>query len=183
MREPFVALSRRLSRVADALSTIGAVMAGLVFIFMSLLVVTEVVLRSTVGRSTLIATEFSGYALATMIYLSLAFTFREGAHIRITFVNERLSAPVQRWLDFVLVSIAAATISFASIAVWEMTRTSFSRGTVAYTVAATPLWIPQGIVLVGLVLLLVQLLARAFALLVGEATRATKDEQAPELKA
>jgi TRAP-type C4-dicarboxylate transport system permease small subunit len=174
MRKSLVALSRQLSRVAAVLSTVAAVLAGLVFILMSLLVVTEVVLRSTSGRSTLIATEFSGYALAAMIYLGLGFTFREGAHIRITFLNDRLPAQAQRWLDFVLTILASATIAFAAVAVWEMAKTSYTRGTVAYTVLSTPLYIPQTVVLIGLAVLLVQLTARSFALLVGDAEITTE---------
>jgi TRAP-type C4-dicarboxylate transport system permease small subunit len=178
MRAPLVALSHRLSRAADALSTVGALLAGLIFVFMTLLVVTEVVLRSTVGGSTLIATEYSGYALATMIYLSLGFTFREEAHIRITFLQERLTPAGRRWLDFFLTSFAAATIAFASLAVWEMTVTSFQRGTVAYSVARTPLYVPQAIILAGLVVLLLQLVSRAISLLAGTAT---SDEHPEEL--
>jgi TRAP-type C4-dicarboxylate transport system permease small subunit len=168
MQRPLVALSRRLSRVAAALSAVGAVLAGLVFVLMSLLVVTEVLLRAISGRSTLVATEFSGYALATMIYLSLGFTFRSGAHIRITFLNDRLPVAGRRWLDFVLSAFAAATVAYAVRAVLEMATTSFRRGTVAYTVAETPLYIPQAIILVGLIVLLVQLVAHAVALLAGE---------------
>lgn len=126
---------------------------------MSLLVVTEVILRNTVGRSTLIASEYSGYALAAMTYLSLAFTFREGAHIRITFLRDRLPRRARRVLEVLLVAAASYIVWVALRAVWAMVSTSFERGTIAYTVARTPLYLPQGVILVGLVLLFLQLIA------------------------
>lgn len=170
MTASLAAFSRRLSSVASAISTAGAVFAGLIFVFMSLLVVSEVLLRNLAGSSTLIASEYSGYALATMVYASLGFTFREGAHIRITFLRDRLPGALRRWVELVLTVLAALTVGYASVAVWEMVRTSFERGTVAYTVASTPLWVPQAIILLGLGMFLLQLTAHVVGLLFAPAT-------------
>lgn len=153
--------------MASTLSIVGAILAGIVFAMMSLLVVTEVVLRATVNESTRVASEYSGYALATMIYLSLGFTFREGAHIRISFLNDRLPNKLRRLVEFLLAAFAAVVTSVAILAVWEMARTSYERGTIAYTVARTPLYIPQGVILVGLIILFMQLVAYALSILVA----------------
>lgn len=153
--------------MASTLSIVGAILAGIIFAMMSLLVVTEVVLRATVNESTRVTSEYSGYALATMIYLSLGFTFREGAHIRISFLNDRLPNKLRRLVEFLLAAFAAVVTSVAILAVWEMARTSYERGTIAYTVARTPLYIPQGVILVGLVILFIQLVAYALSVLVA----------------
>ncbi len=153
--------------MASTLSIVGAILAGIIFAMMSFLVVTEVVLRATVNESTRVASEYSGYALATMIYLSLGFTFREGAHIRISFLNDRLPNKLRRLVEFLLAAFAAVVTSVAILAVWEMARTSYERGTIAYTVARTPLYIPQGVILVGLVILFIQLVAYALSVLVA----------------
>ena len=150
---------KRALTLATWLSTAGAVLAAGVFLFMTLLTLTEVVLRTTAGRSTLIASEYSGYALSAMVYLSLGFTFSEGAHIRITFLNDALPKAAQRWLEVILLSAATFVMSIASIAVWQMVLTTQQRGTVAYTPAETPLYIPQAIMFVGLVIFLWQLIA------------------------
>src|SRR5680860_267734 len=125
MTRGLVTFSRRLSGVANALSTVGAVLAAAVFLGMSLLVVTEVVLRNAVGGSTLIASEYSGYALAAMTYLSLAFTFREGAHIRITFLQDRLPTVLRRPFEVLLVAFAALVTFIAILSVWEMVVTTY----------------------------------------------------------
>lgn len=158
------------------LSTVGAVLAGLVFAFMSLLIVTEVVLRATVNSSTLIASEYSGYALVAMIYLGLGFSFREGAHIRINFLQDKLKPTVQQALNALLSVFAAIVTGIAIMAVWEMVRTSYRRGTVAYTVAETPLYIPQAIILAGLVILFLQLLAHVLNIIVSKGQASLPDE-------
>lgn len=155
----FQRLVLRLLAVAKWLSTAGAILAAIVFLAMTLLTLTEVVLRTTAGRSTLIASEYSGYALSAMVYLSLGFTFSEGAHIRITFLNDALPKTAQRWLEVILLTAATFVMSIASIAVWQMMVTTRQRGTVAYTPAETPLYIPQAIMFVGLVIFLWQLVA------------------------
>lgn len=177
-----VVFSRRLMGVANALSLVGAIVAAAVFVGMTLLIVLDVVLRNTVGSSTLIATEFSGYALATMTYLSLAFTFREGAHIRISFLQDRLPLRVRRPLEVLTVAFVAAGTAMAILFVWRMVVTSFQRGTIAYTVARTPLYVPQSMILIGLALLLVQLVAYGVSVAITGEVMDTKTDEA-ELKA
>ncbi len=182
MKPRSVVFSRRLMGVANRLSLVGAILAAIVFIGMTLLIVLEVVVRNTGFGSTLIATEYSGYALATMTYLSLAFTFREGAHIRITFVHDRLPRAVRRVVEVLMVAVVAAGTATATLFVWDMVQTSFQRGTTAYTVVGTPLFIPQSVILVGLVLLFVQLLAYGVSVAItGEILDSNSDEA--ELKA
>lgn len=177
MPRSLITFSRRLSKVARAFSTVGAVLAAIIFVGMALLVVTEVVLRNTVGRSTLIVTEYSGYALAAMTYLSLAFTFREGAHIRITFLHDRLPRVLRRPFEVLLVALASYVTWVAIRAVWVMVQTSFERGTIAYTVARTPLYLPQALILVGLGLLLLQLVAYGISVAVTGDLLETISEQ------
>lgn len=155
----FQRVVKRVFTLARQLSTVGAVLAAGVFLAMTLLTLTEVVLRTTAGRSTLIASEYSGYALSAMIYLSLGFTFNEGAHIRITFLNDALPKAAKRWLEVILLTAATFVMSVASIAVWQMVVTTQQRGTVAYTPAETPLYIPQAIMFVGLMIFLLQIVA------------------------
>ncbi|MEM7737563.1 MAG: TRAP transporter small permease [Deinococcota bacterium] len=175
----------RVARVASRLSTFGAILAAGVFVFMTLLTLTEVILRSTAGRSTLIASEYSGYALSAMIYLSLGFTFKENAHIRITFLESALPKLAKRVLEALLLAFATFVMGIATVAVWQMVLTTRSRGTVAYTPAETPLYIPQAVMLVGLLLFLLQLAAHlavrlSFADVPNDSASDITSEKAPE---
>ena len=149
----------RLLRAANLLSAVGVVIGGILFSLMTLLILAEVLLRTFFDKSTLVASEYSGYLLAAMIYLALAYSFREGAQIRISFMKERLKGLPLHLIEIACTSIAAILCTLSSIFLWDMVKTSFERGVVAYSVVETPLWIPQSTVLVGMILLLFQVLA------------------------
>ncbi|MFO7876779.1 MAG: TRAP transporter small permease [Desulfovermiculus sp.] len=149
-----------LGRVVSRLSSAGAVLSSAAFVLMVGLIVLEVILRSFFGKSTLIASEYSGYLLAAMIYLGLGFSFREGAHIRITFFQSRLSPRIYHWLE-IFCHLAAAIICILSTKfLFHTVLTSYERGLQAYTVAETPLYIPQAVILFGLCVFTLQVLAR-----------------------
>lgn len=149
----------RLLRAVNLLSAAGAVIGGVLFTTMTLLILAEVMLRMFFDKSTLVASEYSGYLLAAMVYLSLAFSFRDGAQIRISFMKERLKGLPLHILEIGCTSIAAILCILSSIFLWDMVKTSFERGVVAYSVVETPLWIPQSFVFAGILLLLFQVLA------------------------
>lgn len=150
----------RLSGIVSRLSTAGAVISGVVFASMTLLVLSEVVLRTFFSTSTLVSGEYSGYALSAMVYLGLAFSFREGAHIRISFLRDRIHGIARFVLEIFCHIFVLVLCGLSSIYMWDMFRVSKARNLTAYTVAETPLYIPQFIVFVGLCLLTFQIAAR-----------------------
>lgn len=152
-------VANRLLRLVERLSAAGAVLSGISFALMTLLILAEILLRTFFDKSTLIASEYSGYTLAVMIYLGLGFSFRQGAHIRITFLQERLKGWSLHLLEITCATIASLLCILSTIFLLEMVQTTYQRGATAYTVAETPLWIPQAIVLVGLIILTLQVLA------------------------
>ncbi|MBX3598831.1 MAG: TRAP transporter small permease [Rhizobiaceae bacterium] len=117
--------------------------------------------------------ELAQYAMSGAIFLALAQTLRTGGHIQVTLVIERLPESVRRHLDRVLCAFGALIIGYASYFVvlncWE----SFKFGRVATGMIALPLWIPQGVMSLGMVLFTVSLLERAIL-----ANRDEKDQSA-----
>ncbi|PIE65401.1 MAG: DctQ-like TRAP transporter subunit [Desulfobacterales bacterium] len=164
LKNPF---ANRLLSVIEKLSTAGAVLSGVTFGLMTLLILAEIMLRTFFDKSTLIASEYSGYTLAAMIYLGLGFSFRQGAHIRITFLRERLSGWPFHFLEIICASIGSVLCILSTLFLAGMVHTSYIRGTTAYTVAETPLWIPQAVILVGLIIMTLQILAYLFYLVMS----------------
>jgi len=152
-------VANRLLRAVEWLSAAGAALSGTVFVLMALLILAEILLRTFFDKSTLIASEYSGYMLAAMIYLGLGFSFRKGAHIRITFLRERLKGWALHLLEVACTLIGSLLCVLSTVFLWEMVYTSYQRGATAYTVAETPLWVPQAIILVGLIIMTLQILA------------------------
>lgn len=153
-----------LGRAVSRLSSAGAILSSVAFVLMVGLIVLEVVLRSFFGKSTLVASEYSGYLLAAMIYLGLGFSFREGAHIRITFLQNRLSPRAYHVLEIGCHLGAVILCILSTIFMCDTVLTSYSRGLQAYTVAETPLFIPQAVVLLGLIMFSLQVLSRLIEL-------------------
>jgi TRAP-type C4-dicarboxylate transport system permease small subunit len=159
----FSLLVNPINRLAD----VGAILSALIFCGMVLLILAEVILRNFMGSSTEVSGEYSGYALAAMIYLGMGFSFREDAHIRITFVRERLGAMGAFVLEVGCMVFVMILSGLSCLFLFELVLTSKARHLTAYTPAETPLFIPQAIVLVGMALLTLQIFGRLTALIVG----------------
>lgn len=159
----FAVLVNSINRLSDA----GATLSALIFCAMVLLILAEVLLRNFMGSSTEVSGEYSGYALAAMIYLGMGFSFREDAHIRITFLRERLGAMSAFVLEIGCLVFVMILSGLSCVFIWDLVLTSKARNLTAYTPAETPLYIPQAIILVGMALLTLQILARLIALIAG----------------
>jgi TRAP-type C4-dicarboxylate transport system permease small subunit len=99
-----------------------------------------------------------------MTFLGLGYALERGSLVRVNVLLDRL--PTRwHWLPD-LVSTLTALAAFSWLAwywgqnVWR----SYQRGTLSETLAETPLWIPEGMVLIGLFLLCLTLLSRALHL-------------------
>ncbi|RPJ71384.1 MAG: TRAP transporter small permease [Desulfobacteraceae bacterium] len=156
--------AHRLSGAAARLSTAGAVMSGVFFILMTLLTLAEVMLRTFFGSSTLVASEYSGYALSGMIYLAMGSTFKDGAHIRITFLKDRLRGAAHRAIELLCLLFAMVLCGASCRFALELVMSSYARNLTAYTVAETPLWVPQFILFLGMCVLTIQIAAMFLAL-------------------
>lgn len=145
--------------MAEGLSLGGAFLSALFMGLIVLLIVVEITLRTVAGASTFVASEYSGYFLVAVVVLGLAYTLREEAHIRITLVHSRLPRRWRRRVD-VLVGLSSMVMTafilvYAVLMVYETRALEMT----ADTISETPLWIPQVVIPVGLVLFLFQFAA------------------------
>ena len=111
----------------------------------------EVVLRKMFLISLGGADEMASYALAIGTVWALSFALIERAHIRVDVLYMRLPNRIAATFDILaLVSV----IAFAGVLTWfaaHVWSTSWSFGATANTPIGTPLWIPQGLWVLGLV--------------------------------
>jgi TRAP-type C4-dicarboxylate transport system permease small subunit len=92
---------------------------------------------------------FSGYGLAFATFLALAPAIRNGAHIRVTLIQERLPKPVQRVL-FVLIALAGTLVgALMTWALFTMAYESWEFNDMSTGLVAIPLWIPQSVLCFG----------------------------------
>jgi len=123
---------------------------------MALLITVDVVGR-TLGTSTKISFEVSGYLLIAVSFLGLAITQREGKHIQISILISRLSQRRQKQFQVVALSVALVFTSWFTWLTWGNAIAAYSVNNVSMTPLHTPLWIPYMLVPIGLGMLALQL--------------------------
>lgn len=123
---------------------------------MMLLVVVDVGMRALVGQSTLIADEMGGYLLVLIAYLGMAEAYRLGRHIRVDIVTVRLPGRLRAWLDAVFCCIGLAALIIVIWRVIIMVHRSQVANVIIPGVFLTPVYLPQTLVVIGLVALALQ---------------------------
>lgn len=148
----FLTINDRLSRFAESCAV------ALIFSYCVLMLI-EVVARSQ-ASSFSFTWEFSQYAMASIFALASGSALRTGVHVRISLLSEILPTKARKWLDILANMAALAIVALIVLALWTKVSTSFERNILATSVTKSPLWIPQAIVLWGLIQLWLDLLAR-----------------------
>lgn len=144
------------------------------------LMLVEIGMRTFAGSSTLIADEYSGYALVALAFFGMAGAFRGGHHVRLSLgidaVGKR-SARGGAYVELICVIVVVAFVAVLLLYAGQMTWQSYSRGTLAATISRTPLWIPQLLMVIGLFAWLAEAIRRAVVI----ATAAVHGRAAPAL--
>jgi TRAP-type C4-dicarboxylate transport system permease small subunit len=150
---------------AEGLASLGRWLAGGILLAATGLITAEIVLRALFNRSTFAVEEFSGYAMAAMIFLGAAHTLQRGGHIRIRLFSDRLGPGGRLWLERLALAVGVAFASLLLYAFFNLFWDSWSYGTRSLYPSRTPRYLPHGLVLVGIALLwleFVVLLARSW---------------------
>ncbi len=99
--------------------------------------------------------DFAGYFLATATFFALAYSFREGAHIRVNLFLMPLSPGVRRWFESWACLIA---VSFTGYFAWysaDLMYDSWRYNDLSPGLVPIKLWIPQAAMTAGLIMLFV----------------------------
>ena len=168
----------RTERAFYSLSRAGVWCGGMMMLIASLIIGLEVVLRKIFLVSLGGADEMASYALAIGTVWALSFALLERAHIRVDALYMRLPIGLRAGFDVLaLVSVLA----FTSILTWfaaHVFYTSWDFDATANTPIGTPLWIPQGLWLLGLIVVVltafVLILRTASAFLAGRYDAVTR---------
>jgi TRAP-type C4-dicarboxylate transport system permease small subunit len=140
----------------DAIYKTAGVVAALCLVAILALIVMQMVARWT-GLIFVGAAAYAGYAMAASSFLAFAYALNHGSHIRVSLLLNAVPDRVRRWIDAWCFAIGAAVMWYF---VWYCQRFvywSWKFGDVSQGQDATPLWIPQSVMLVGAVILAVAL--------------------------
>lgn len=151
-----------ISRVVEPVARLAAIVCGYVVLALSLAVTVEIVGRKLFAFSLQGIDDIGGYVLAIVAVIGASYTMARRGHTRVDIFLVRLPAPVQRWLNTLA---ALGMAGFSGFAAWrgsDVLLESIEFQSVASNPLQTPLWIPQSVWLLGLVLF--ALIAAAYAL-------------------
>lgn len=160
---------RHFLSLVDLLTRAGAIMAAVIVAAMVGHILLEIVLRAVFDSSTYVLDEFVGYGVAASTFLGLGYTLEQGGLIRVNILLARIRSRALRQLTEVT-CVAACFGVFAMVWLnfWNSISRNWTRGAVSETVAQVPLWIPEGLLLLGLSIFLLQLVAYAIRVVSGE---------------
>ena len=149
--------SPAVARPFTLIERISLWLSAVCMIGMVVLILAEVVLRGAFNSTTEHSDELVGYLLVGVSFLSLALCQGTGAFHKVEVVQVRLGA-----LGKAVSALIFDLLSFGYIALtnWyfiQFVLSSYRREAQASTMLATPLWIPETVMVVGATMLLIVL--------------------------
>lgn len=149
-------------------------LSGVFLIGILLSIIWQVIAR-WLGR-TADASELAGMCLAASTFFGLAYTFREGGHVRINLLVSRMPKRSQHGLELFNCSVGLTVIAVTSWNIWLLVLQSWEFNDISPGLLAMPFWIPQVGVAFGLSILSVALLDEIIWLLQGRRPRYEAEE-------
>ena len=151
------------------LAHVGIALAAIALLASMAMIVYSVVMRYLLNQPIPWVDEMVGYLLVACVMLAAADALRQGEHIAVDIVTERLSARGKLWTAVLGLLAVALSALLLLVEGWDMVAFSRMVGLLSNGYLAVPMWIPQALVPVGALLLLLAAIAALGAAWRGEA--------------
>ena len=132
----------------DGLYRIAGVLAALCLVTILLLIVAQMVARWT-GELFPGAPNYAGYVMAAASFLAFASALNGGAHIRVSILLNAVPERIKWLLEFWCFGVATAISAYFVFYAYWFVYWSWKFNEVSQSQDATPLWIPQSVMVVG----------------------------------
>jgi TRAP-type C4-dicarboxylate transport system permease small subunit len=129
-----------------ALGTLGAL-----FILATLVVEVVGIAGRELGFSMAGLDAYAGYCLAAGSFLAMAYALRRGDHIRVTLIIGRLKGRARYWIEVICLGVATLLSAYFAYFSAKLVWGSYTYNDISQNVDATPLWIPQLSMALGLI--------------------------------
>ena len=113
--------------------------------------------------------EFAGFFLASASFFALAYTLRAGGHIRVSLVIQHLGKKPRRGIELWCIAVAAALTTYFTVFMFLLVLESLEFGDVSPGMVPVPLWLPQSMMNLGLLVLTIALIDEFVCVLTGRA--------------
>jgi len=170
-----------MSQFKEKLYQCSGLLSGLCIVIITLLLLAQIIGR-LFGFIVPSAEDFAGYALAASTFLGLAYTFREGGHIRVTLLIQRFSSTPRKIQEGIILTLSFVLLCYLSYACGYMVYESYIYNEVSYGYIPIPLWIPQIPVALGVIALTLAILDALVMLIRGKKPTYSEHEDALSLE-
>ena len=159
-------------RGIDRLAIVGGYLAAICLAALVVLITAQIVVAAAsrvfpaLPGGISIAWEYSSYLMGSAFLLGSGVTLRAGGHIRLGTVIDHFNPPVQRVFEVIASAIGSLFAGFLFWSLLQLALQSWLRGYLSAE-SFTPLWIPQGALAAGALLLALQMIARLANVLAG----------------
>lgn len=144
---------RRIGTIIDKIADLGGYFSGWLVPLMMMLVVVEVFMRYVLRQPLMVADEFSAYMLVALSYLGIAYTWRQGGHVRVAVLVSRLPSRASSWIRFIgLILVFIFLLELDRVA-YKMIVYALKINLRSSTWLMVPLFWPQLTVFIGFMLL------------------------------
>ena len=151
-------LFKIVQKYTEKISFIGFVTSGIAIVFMVLLLITEVLVRTIIGKSTYVAQEFTSYLLLYFAFVSLAYVLKQDRHINIGVVTTRLPDKIQKILTLIVYFSSIPVVVYMIYWTADLTIVTYKRMEISETIFETPLFVPKLFMPIGLIIFALQLI-------------------------
>jgi TRAP-type C4-dicarboxylate transport system permease small subunit len=148
----------------DKLYLASGFLSGSCIVLITLIITAQIVGRMF-GFIIPSAEDFSGYALAAATFFGLAYTFRQGGHIRVTLVIQNWSRASRYIQELMVLLFGLALVSFMTFYSAHMVWESYIFEEVSSGYVSVPIWMPQVPVALGILVLNIAILDDVIAML------------------
>lgn len=151
---------RIVTSVLSIVSSVGAILAGIGIVAITLIIISDVVARYLFAQPFALTFDLSGFLLAGAVFLGLGYTFHRKAHIKMELVTSHLPLRFQTWLRLVTYVIGLGFVGVLTSQGWAFALRSYHEN--ARSFGDLPLYIPQLAMALGLSLLALAVLLTIF---------------------
>jgi len=156
-------------------------LSGFCILLITLLIVAQVIGR-LFGFIVPSVEDFSGFSLAAATFFGLAYTFREGGHIRVSLAIKFLPEKARRFQELSILIVALILTLFMSFYTIHLTWESYVFEEVSYGYIPVPIWIPQVPVALGMVMFTIAIADDLVCALSGKTPNYLKQEDDLDLE-
>lgn len=133
----------------------------------ALTIVAQVVARFFPKLIVIDSTESAGFCLAASTFLGLAYTFRHGAHIRVTLVTRLATGALDRLVHIWSLTLFALVMGTMTYWSFDLVYFSYKFNDISPGLLAIPFWIPRSAMAIGSLILLIALIDELVSVIRG----------------